>query len=78
MFTVHLFRSFKSFVFSARFATLRLKKKMSHALAGEERSAALAKIPGWADVDGRDAIRKVYRFKGNHQVPTNELPNPNI
>jgi pterin-4a-carbinolamine dehydratase len=43
---------------------------MSHALAGEERSAALAKIPGWADVDGRDAIRKVYKFKGTRHRTT--------
>ncbi len=31
-------------------------------LAGPERAAALARLPGWAPVAGRDAIRKEFRF----------------
>jgi len=27
------------------------------------RAAALAALPGWTPVDGRDAIRKTFRFK---------------
>lgn len=29
-----------------------------------ERTAALARLPGWALVPGRDAIRKEFRFAG--------------
>jgi 4a-hydroxytetrahydrobiopterin dehydratase len=31
-------------------------------LAGEERRMALAALPGWSDVAGRDAITKAFRF----------------
>lgn len=32
-------------------------------LTGEERSKALASLPGWSSVEGRDAIRKEFKFK---------------
>lgn len=31
-------------------------------LTAEERATALAELPGWAEVTGRDAIHKTYRF----------------
>ena len=31
-------------------------------LAGEERAEALKSLPGWSDAEGRDAIRKSFRF----------------
>lgn len=31
-------------------------------LTQAERAAALAELPGWTEVDGRDAIRKTYKF----------------
>ncbi len=31
-------------------------------LAGEERAAALKSLPGWREAEGRDAIRKEFRF----------------
>jgi 4a-hydroxytetrahydrobiopterin dehydratase len=36
---------------------------MVEKLSGEARRAALDELLGWADVEGRDAIRKSYRFK---------------
>lgn len=32
-------------------------------LTGKARDEALSSLPGWADVEGRDAIRKEFRFK---------------
>jgi 4a-hydroxytetrahydrobiopterin dehydratase len=32
-------------------------------LAGEERASALKKLDGWSEPDGRDAIRKEFKFK---------------
>ena len=36
---------------------------MVEKLAGAERKAALAKLKGWREVEGRDAIHKSLRFK---------------
>lgn len=36
---------------------------MVEKLQGAERTAALAGLKGWAEVEGRDAIEKSYRFK---------------
>ena len=36
---------------------------MGQKLAGEARKQALAKLSGWADVAGRDAIAKTFVFK---------------
>eukprot|EP00992_Anisonema_acinus_P004427 TRINITY_DN15614_c0_g1_i1.p1 TRINITY_DN15614_c0_g1~~TRINITY_DN15614_c0_g1_i1.p1 ORF type:complete len:145 (-),score=34.12 TRINITY_DN15614_c0_g1_i1:36-416(-) len=38
------------------------------ALAGEGRKAALATIPSWSEVDGRDAIRKRFEFSNFRQA----------
>lgn len=35
---------------------------MSDKLTGAERRIAVADLPGWSDVAGRDAIAKTYRF----------------
>ena len=35
---------------------------MAQKLSGEARSRALARLKGWSDVDGRDAIRKKFVF----------------
>jgi len=35
---------------------------MIQRLTDAERSAALAELPGWALVEGRDAMRKSFRF----------------
>jgi 4a-hydroxytetrahydrobiopterin dehydratase len=32
-------------------------------LTGSARTDALAALPGWTEADGRDAIRKEFRFK---------------
>ena len=32
-------------------------------LAGEARAAALKSLAGWSEAEGRDAIRKEFRFK---------------
>ena len=32
-------------------------------LAGDARIAALAGLPGWAEAEGRDAIRKQFKFR---------------
>lgn len=32
-------------------------------LSGEARTEALAKLNGWVEVEGRDAIRKTFQFK---------------
>ena len=36
---------------------------MAEKLAGDARKAALAKLHGWNEVDGRDAIAKTFTFK---------------
>src|SRR5262252_2727859 len=36
---------------------------MTQQLTGEARKSALAELPGWADVDGREAITKTFVFK---------------
>ena len=36
---------------------------MAHKLTAEARQAALAKLAGWSDVAGRDAIAKTFVFK---------------
>jgi 4a-hydroxytetrahydrobiopterin dehydratase len=36
---------------------------MAEKLTGEARSAALAKLSGWSEVKGRDAIAKTFVFK---------------
>lgn len=36
---------------------------MTERLTGEARTAALAKLDGWHEVDGRDAIQKTFQFK---------------
>lgn len=36
---------------------------MAKALAGKERAAALAKLTGWSEVKGRDAIHKTFTFR---------------
>ena len=35
---------------------------MAQKLSGEARSRALARLKGWSDVDGRDAIHKKFVF----------------
>ena len=37
-------------------------------LTGEGRKAALAKLPGWAEVPGRDAIAKKFVFQDFNQA----------
>jgi 4a-hydroxytetrahydrobiopterin dehydratase len=36
---------------------------MAEKLTGNPRAAALAKLDGWSEVQGRDAIRKKFTFK---------------
>jgi 4a-hydroxytetrahydrobiopterin dehydratase len=36
---------------------------MAERLSAEERKQALAALPGWADVAGREAITKTFTFK---------------
>ena len=36
---------------------------MAEKLAGDARKAALAKLSGWSEVEGRDAIAKTFTFK---------------
>jgi 4a-hydroxytetrahydrobiopterin dehydratase len=36
---------------------------MAQKLAGEARTAALAKLGGWSEVAGRDAIAKTFMFR---------------
>lgn len=37
-------------------------------LTGSARLAALARIPGWSEVDGRDAIHRVFTFADFNQA----------
>lgn len=41
---------------------------MAEKLSGEARSEALAKLSGWQEVDGRDAIQKSFKFKSFNQA----------
>ena len=36
---------------------------MGKALSGKERKEALAPLPGWSEVEGRDAITRTFTFK---------------
>jgi 4a-hydroxytetrahydrobiopterin dehydratase len=36
---------------------------MAMKLSGTERDAAIGKLAGWSEVDGRDAIKKNFKFK---------------
>src|ERR1700743_3577311 len=40
-----------------------MEVKMTQRLTGEVRKSALAELPGWADVGGREAITKTFVFK---------------
>jgi 4a-hydroxytetrahydrobiopterin dehydratase len=37
-------------------------------LTAEARTAALQELPGWADIDGRDAIGRVFTFKNFNEA----------
>jgi 4a-hydroxytetrahydrobiopterin dehydratase len=37
-------------------------------LTGDARKAALAKIPGWSEVDGRDAITRKFVFRNFNEA----------
>lgn len=41
---------------------------MAEKLTGEARSAALARLTGWREVEGRDAITKKFEFKDFDQA----------
>ena len=41
---------------------------MAQKLTAEARKAALARLPGWADAQGRDAIVKKFVFKDFNQA----------
>jgi 4a-hydroxytetrahydrobiopterin dehydratase len=41
---------------------------MAEKLTGETRQRALAELPGWSEVAGRDAIYKSFRFKNFNQA----------
>jgi 4a-hydroxytetrahydrobiopterin dehydratase len=41
---------------------------MAEKLTGETRQRVLAELPGWSEVDGRDAIYKSFRFKNFNQA----------
>lgn len=41
---------------------------MREKLQGDARSSALADLPGWQEVEGRDAITKSYRFKSFNEA----------
>jgi 4a-hydroxytetrahydrobiopterin dehydratase len=41
---------------------------MAQKLTGEARKAALAKLAGWSEVAGRDAISKTFTFKHFNQA----------
>ena len=43
--------------------SLFCKEHRCRKLTGEARKAALAKLSGWAEVPGRDAIAKTFTFK---------------
>src|SRR6202008_2433136 len=37
-------------------------------LTAEARTAALQELPGWSDIDGRDAIGRVFTFKNFNEA----------
>ncbi|MCC6780193.1 MAG: 4a-hydroxytetrahydrobiopterin dehydratase [Hyphomicrobiales bacterium] len=41
---------------------------MVQKLTGSARLAALARLPGWGEVEGRDAIRRVFTFADFNQA----------
>ncbi len=41
---------------------------MVQKLTGSARVAALARLPGWGEVEGRDAIRRVFTFADFNQA----------
>lgn len=41
---------------------------MAEKLSGEARRDALAGLPGWSEVEGRDAIHKTFHFKTFNQA----------
>jgi 4a-hydroxytetrahydrobiopterin dehydratase len=41
---------------------------MAQKLTGEARKAAMAKLAGWSEVDGRDAIAKTFVFEDFNQA----------
>lgn len=41
---------------------------MSQRLRGDARTEALAALPEWAEVEGRDAITRTYTFHGFNQA----------
>lgn len=41
---------------------------MNEKLSAEDRAAALAELPGWQEVDGRDAIHRTFRFEDFNQA----------
>ena len=41
---------------------------MAEKLTPADRQRALAELPGWSDVDGRDAIHKTFEFKTFNQA----------
>ena len=41
---------------------------MADRLSPGARTAALAELPGWSEVDGRDAITRTFRFKTFNQA----------
>src|SRR5688572_23884710 len=41
---------------------------MREKLTGEARKAALAKLPGWSEVEGRDAIARKFVFRNFNEA----------
>jgi 4a-hydroxytetrahydrobiopterin dehydratase len=41
---------------------------MREKLVGDARKAALAKLPGWSEVEGRDAITRKFVFKNFNEA----------
>jgi 4a-hydroxytetrahydrobiopterin dehydratase len=41
---------------------------MAERLSTEARAAAMAELPGWSDVAGRDAIARTFQFKTFNQA----------
>lgn len=41
---------------------------MTGTLTGEARAAALASLPGWREVEGRDAIARTYTFRNFNEA----------